>query len=77
VDAIVKEVFLLRNAPLLRGFRGAPALDVMALAQIVGRLGQFMLRCPWVQEVDMNPVVVYPEGALALDALILGGRSHA
>ena len=41
------------------------------------RLGQFMLRCPWVQEVDINPVVVYPEGAVALDALILGGRSHA
>ena len=77
VDAIVKEVFLLRSAPLLRGFRGASALDALAFARIVRRLGQFMLRCPWVQEVDMNPVVVYPEGALALDALILGGRSHA
>ena len=76
VDAIVEEVFLLRSAPLLRGFRGAPALDAVAFAQIVVKLGQFMLSCPWVQEVDINPVVVYPEGAVALDALILGGRSQ-
>ena len=76
VDAIVEEVFRLRGAPLLRGFRGAPALDVMAVAQIVVKLGRFMLSCPWVREVDLNPVVVYPEGAVALDALILGGRSQ-
>jgi hypothetical protein len=25
------------------------------------KLGRFMLSCPWVQEVDINPVVVYPE----------------
>jgi acyl-CoA synthetase (NDP forming) len=77
VEAIVEEIHHLRSAPLLRGFRGAPALDVMAVAQIVVKLSQFMLSCPWVREVDINPVVVYPEGAVALDALILGGRSHA
>jgi acyl-CoA synthetase (NDP forming) len=77
VDAIVEEVFRLRSAPLLRGFRGAPAMDAVAVAQIVTRLGQFMLSCPWVREVDINPVVVYPEGAVALDALILGGRNQA
>src|SRR5947209_5081755 len=76
VDAIVEEVFRLRGAPLLRGFRGAPALDAMAVAQIVVKLGRFMLSCPWVREVDINPVVVYPEGAVALDALILGGPSQ-
>lgn len=76
VDAIVEEVFRLRGAPLLRGFRGATALDAMAVAQIVVKLGRFMLSCPWVREVDINPVVVYPEGAMALDALILGGPSQ-
>lgn len=76
VDAIVEELFHLRSAPLLRGFRGEPALDAMAVAQIVAKMGQFMLSCPWVQEVDINPVVVYPKGAVALDALILAGRSR-
>ena len=77
VHAIVEELFLLRSGHLLRGFRAAPALDAIAVARIVARLGQFMQSCPWVQEVDINPVMVYPEGAVALDALILGGRSHA
>jgi acetate---CoA ligase (ADP-forming) len=77
VDAIVEELFRLRSAPLLRGFRGAPALDTMAVARIVARLGRFMLSCPWVQEVDINPVVVYPEAAVALDVLILAGRDQA
>jgi acyl-CoA synthetase (NDP forming) len=77
VDAIVEELLGLRSAPLLQGFRGAPALDTMAVAQIVAKLGRFMLTCPWVQEVDINPVVVYPEGAVALDALILAGRNQA
>ena len=49
----------------------------MAVARIVARLGRFMLSCPWVQEVDINPVVVYPEGAVALDALIVAGRDQA
>src|SRR5947209_14452100 len=62
VAAVVEEIHRLRTAPLLRGFRGAPALDVMAVAQIVVKLGQFVMQCPWVREVDINPVVVYPEG---------------
>jgi acyl-CoA synthetase (NDP forming) len=73
VEAIVEELYRLKSAPLLRGFRGSPALDVRAAAEIVCRLGTLMLSNPAIQEVDINPVVVYPEGqgALALDALIV------
>ncbi len=70
VPAIVEELYRLRSAALLRGFRGVPPLDVTAVANIVARLGQFMLNSPSVQEVDINPVLVYPEGAVALDGLI-------
>ncbi len=73
VDEIVKEFSLLKSAPLLGGFRGSPALDVRAAADIVHRLGAFVLSNPNVQEVDINPVVLYPESqeAVALDALIV------
>ena len=55
---------------LLRGFRGAPALDVEAVAHIITRVGQLLLGEPSIGEIDLNPVMVYPrgEGALALDA---------
>jgi len=72
IEAIVEELYRLKSAPLLRGFRGSPAMDVRAAAEIVCRLGAVMLANPAIKEADINPVVVYPEGqgALALDALI-------
>jgi acetate---CoA ligase (ADP-forming) len=72
VDAITDELNQLKGAALLRGFRGAPALDVQAAATIVQRVGSLMRIASAIKEIDINPVVVYPagHGALALDALI-------
>ena len=71
-DAIIAQIRTLRMAPLLDGFRGAPAMDIGAVADIVQRLGQMVAATPAIREVDLNPVIVYPEGqgAIALDALI-------
>jgi acyl-CoA synthetase (NDP forming) len=73
VDAVVEELYQLKSAALLRGFRGSPVLDVKAAAEIVCRLGALMRTTPSIKEVDINPVVVYPQGqgAVALDALIV------
>ncbi len=71
VEAIVEELYKLKSAALLRGFRGSPPLDVNAVAEVVARLGSLMRSQPEIVEVDINPVVVYPSGALALDALIV------
>jgi acyl-CoA synthetase (NDP forming) len=73
VDDLMEEILLLKCAPLLQGFRGSPALDVRAVAEIVNRLAVFVKAHPEIQEVDINPAVVYPQGqgAVALDALIV------
>ncbi|HEY0124403.1 MAG TPA: acetate--CoA ligase family protein [Rhizobium sp.] len=72
-DAIIRELYRLKNAPLLRGFRGSPPLDVGAAARIIATLGRQLLAEPTIREIDLNPVVIYPdgEGAVALDALML------
>jgi acyl-CoA synthetase (NDP forming) len=72
-DAIVAELNKLKGAVMLGGFRGSPAVDVGAVAQMASRLGAFILGRPEIVEIDVNPVVVYPdgEGAVALDALIV------
>ncbi|RJG54545.1 CoA-binding protein [Sphingobium terrigena] len=71
-DAIIARIRTLRMAPLLDGFRGAPVMDIGAVADVVQRLGRMVAATPAIREVDLNPVIVYPEGqgALALDALI-------
>lgn len=69
---IEDELHKLRCASLLRGFRGSPALDVGAAAKIMSVLGWLIRSTPEIEEIDVNPLVVYPQGqgALALDALI-------
>jgi acyl-CoA synthetase (NDP forming) len=71
--AILAELDQLKSAALLRGFRGAPALDVQAVAALVARIGALLLGEPRIREIDLNPVIVYPhgQGAVALDALML------
>jgi len=71
-DEIAAEIRQLRMAPLLDGFRSAPPMDVAAVARIVAALGEVVAATPAIREIDLNPVLVYPEGqgALALDALI-------
>jgi acyl-CoA synthetase (NDP forming) len=77
-DAIARELGQLKCSALLRGYRGSPALDVGAVVRLVAQLGRLMLSQPAIREIDLNPVVVYPEGqgAVALDALMLWDGSH-
>jgi acyl-CoA synthetase (NDP forming) len=70
---IVRELNLLKSAELLRGFRGSAALDIDAVAAIIGKIGALLTAEPRIREIDLNPVIVYPEGsgAIALDALMV------
>jgi len=54
---------------LLTGFRGAPVLDVDAVVDCILRLAQMALDFPQIQEVEVNPLFVLPQGqgAVALD----------
>ncbi|MGD9169286.1 MAG: acetate--CoA ligase family protein [Candidatus Thiodiazotropha sp.] len=69
---IVQELLELKSAALLRGFRGAPAVDVAAAAQIVAQVGKLIQADSRIREIEVNPMMVYPEGegAIALGGLI-------
>jgi acetate---CoA ligase (ADP-forming) len=72
-EEIMQELGRLRGAKLFSGVRGAPPADVVALAAIVAKVAVLMRARPEVIEIDLNPVMVYPqgEGACALDALVV------
>jgi acyl-CoA synthetase (NDP forming) len=70
-EEIVRELLQLRGAPLLQGFRGGHRIDLVKLAHLIRRLGDFVLQHPEVSEIDLNPVMVYPNDAVILDALIV------
>ena len=54
----------------LRGFRGLPPADREAVIDRVLRLAQFISDFPQVAEVEINPLRVTSDGALAIDARI-------
>jgi succinyl-CoA synthetase beta subunit len=63
-----------RAATLLRGFRGQPVADEQALISAMIRVSQFAAKhAARLQEMDINPLIVLPQGqgALALDAVMV------
>ncbi len=60
---------------LLAGYRGAPALDVEAVADAVAAVSSLLVAHPEIVELDVNPLRVLPagRGAFALDALVVTG----
>jgi acyl-CoA synthetase (NDP forming) len=61
----------LQGAALLTGARGRPAVDIGAAADAAVALSQLAAARPDIAEIEVNPLLVTPEGALALDARII------
>jgi acetyl coenzyme A synthetase (ADP forming)-like protein len=59
----------IRAHAILDGVRGQPPADKEAIVDILLRIGQLVQDFPEIAELDINPVMVYPEGqgALAID----------
>jgi hypothetical protein len=64
----------LKTAPLLRGARGEAPVDRAALAAIVERFSQLLADLPELAEIEINPVMAGPGGAVAVDARARLGR---
>lgn len=56
---------------LLRGYRGLPAVDTALLTGIISEVSRLAAEFNDIAEMDLNPVAVYPEGALVLDARVV------
>ncbi len=63
-------------AQMLRGYRGAAALDTDAVVDALVALGRIAEDlAEMVQSIDINPFVVLPRGGVALDALFVPHRA--
>ena len=60
----------LRSSPLLFGYRGTPVGDVRALEDLLQRVARLAGLIPELAELDLNPVLVSPEGVAVVDAAI-------
>jgi acetyltransferase len=60
-----------RLGALLRGVRGAPPVDVAALAGILVALGELLAARSEIVELDVNPLIASGDRLVAVDALVL------
>jgi acetate---CoA ligase (ADP-forming) len=65
-EQMLKEI---RAHALLDGVRGQPAYDKNAIVEVLLRIGQLVQDFPEIAELDINPLMVYPQnrGAIAID----------
>ncbi len=61
----------IKTVGLLKGARGAKPVDLAAIADNIVRLSTLVTAFPEIQELDINPLVVREQGAVALDARII------
>jgi acetyltransferase len=52
----------------LKGVRGRPPVDMVALERLLVRFSQLVVEQPWIQEIDINPLLASHERLIALDA---------
>jgi len=56
---------------ILEGARGMPPADQQTIAEILLATSRMLMECPEIRELDMNPVLVYEEGARIVDARVI------
>ena len=67
----------LRGAALLEGARGRPPLDIAAAARAAVALSRLAAARPDIAEIEINPLLVIPQGALGLDARVIPAEGGA
>ena len=73
-DELEALILSLRGAGILTGARGRPTVDVRAAAEAAAALSRIAAAHPEIAEIEVNPLLVTPAGALGVDARIVLGR---
>ena len=63
----------IKGYPLLKGSRGHFA-DIKALKDLLMRISDYVMSNPDISEMDLNPVFLYPDGYMVVDARIILGE---
>ena len=61
----------IRGSAILAGVRGQPPADKVAIKSALLKVSEFVQANPDVRELDLNPMMVYADGAIAVDARIV------
>ena len=66
IDAMLQEI---KGYPLLKGYRGH-SVDLRSLKTLLMKVSRMVTDHPHIKELDLNPVICYPDGYIVVDARI-------
>jgi len=64
----------IKGYPLLEGYRGQEPVDINNLEELILKVSDFVEKHPEIEELDLNPVIAYGKGAVAVDARVILGE---
>lgn len=64
----------IKGYPVLEGYRGQEPVDVANLEELILKVSDFVDKHPGIEELDLNPVIAYSDGAVAVDARVILGE---
>jgi len=71
MDEAMEMIKQIKGYPLLTGFRGSPPVDIDAIAKTIMTVSELLSRVDDISEIDLNPVIAYPQGLVVVDAKVL------
>jgi len=66
----------IRSAPILNGVRGQSSVDREALVDLLLAVADIIESYPRIKEMDLNPVILFPEGLTVVDARIVLKKNY-
>lgn len=66
----------IQAAPMLRGARGQTPADIDGVVEVLQRISQLVTDFPAIEELDINPLVVGPDGVCAVDLRLTVNRTE-
>jgi acetyl-CoA synthetase (ADP-forming) len=67
----------IKSSKILEGYRGQGPVDKKTIAEIIVKTSKLMIENEEISSIDLNPVIVYSNGAIVVDArVILSKVSH-
>ena len=67
-EEMIREI---RGYRILRGYRGRPPADLETVKEIILKVSKMVTELREIREVDLNPIYVYEDGAVAVDVKII------
>jgi acyl-CoA synthetase (NDP forming) len=64
----------IHSYPVLKGLRGQPPADETAIRKILQETSRMMMENPSIEQIDLNPIMVYGKGASIVDSRIILSR---